>query len=204
MIFVWIVVGILGLLLCLFIMGWLNAIRASAARNRQLDKMVQPAVDAANKNLPDARELVAEFAKNPGTRNHLFSKLKTTGRTELFPNQYRTIEKIAESDLARWLMHPNELRAVPDEMELVRAISVQEEDKSGNVFLYRFRTNPPHRASDNDWMAGVAGPYWEDDDDPDFAIGTFSELTPYDKMTEQEHVDFLRQKLKSKGLVVPC
>lgn len=203
MIFVWIVIGVLGLLLSLFIMLWLNAIRASGVRNRQLDKMVQPAVDAAGKNLPAARELVAELAKHPGVRNHLFRKLKEIGSADIFPEHYRAIEKIAESDLARWLMHPNELRAVPDEMELVRAISVREEEKSGSVFLFRFRMNAPHWAAENGWMAGVAGPYWEGDDAPDFAVGTFSEFTPFDKMTEEQHVDFLREKLKSRGLVVP-
>jgi len=204
MIFVWIFVGVLGLLLCLFIVGWLNAIRASAVRNRKLDEMIRPALDAASKNLPTTRELVTELAKLPATRNHLFTKLKEIGRTDLFPEHFRTIVQIAESDLARWLMHPNELRAVPDEMELVRSISVQEEDKIGTVFLFRFRTNKPHWASKDGWMAGVAGPYWEGDDAPDFAAGTFSELTPFDKMTVEQHVDFLREKLQLKGLVVQC
>ena len=204
MTFTSILISALAVLLCLIIFGILNAHRGTATRNRQLEEIIQPAIDAVSKNLPSARELVANIASLAETRNLLFIRLKEIGKESIFPAAYRTIEKIAESDLAIWLMHPNELRAVPDEMECVRILSVQENEKSGKMLLFRFRTVKPHWASESGWMSGIAGPYWDGDRTSDFAEGTFSELTPFDKMTEDQHLEFLIGKLKNKGLVVRC
>jgi hypothetical protein len=200
---IWTVLGVLAVVLGLFILGWINAIRASAVRNRKLEEMVRPAIEAVLENRSSAREIIAQLAELPAARNHLFARLKEMGKADIFPLGCRSIEKVAESDLACWLMHPNELRAAPSEMELIRRIPVREKEKSGSVFLFRFRTDPSHWAAKRGWMAGVAGPYWNIDDSPDSAPGTFSELIPFDEMTEEQHVDFLREALKKKGLVVP-
>src|SRR5271157_4054689 len=77
------------------------------------------------------------------------------------------------------------------------------EGKSGSVFLFRFRAEPSNFASKRGWMAGVAGPYWDDDESPDFASGTFSELTPFDSLTVEQHVESLRRASEKKGLVMP-
>jgi hypothetical protein len=125
------------------------------------------------------------------------------GRTEVFPEEYRTIEKIAESDLVRWLMHPNELRSAPSEIELVRQIAVQQGEKVGRCFLFRFRTGPSHWTAERGWMAGIAGPFWDDDQEVAGGRETFSELTTYNAMTDEEHVEFLKAAVQRKGLVVP-
>jgi hypothetical protein len=203
MIFIWIALGILSVALGLFILGWINAIRASVVRDRELDKLIRPAIEAVRENRPFAQDRVTELAEVPATRNHLFTRLIEMGRADIFPTACRAVEKVAESDLARWLMHPNELGAAPSNMELIRGITVQEEEKRGTVFLFRFRTDPSHWASKSGWMAGVAGPYWDNGESPDPASGTFSELTPFDQLTVEQHVDFLREALKKKGLVVP-
>jgi hypothetical protein len=195
--------GVVAVVVILFILGWANAIRASVARDRKLDAMVQPALDAVLENRPEGRDMVMELARVPAVRNHLFARLRGDGKEDLFPADFRAIELVAESDLARWLMHQNELGAAPSEMELVRKIPIREQEKSGSVFLFRFRTGPSHWASKNGWMAGVAGPYWEYDEPPDFVSGTFSELTPFDQMTVEQHEDHLREVLHRKGLVVP-
>ena len=52
-------------------------------------------------------------------------------------------------------------------------------------------------------MAGVAGPYWDNEEPPDLVSGTFSELTPFDALTVEQHVASLREALNKKGLVVP-
>jgi hypothetical protein len=62
---------------------------------------------------------------------------------------------------------------------------------------------PAHWASKMGWMAGVAGPYWDNTELPEFASGTFSELAPFDRMTVEQHVDFLRAARMKKRLVVP-
>lgn len=200
---IWIVLGVLGVALSLFILGWMNAIRASLVRDRKLDELIRPAIEAVQEKRPFAQDRVKELAEAPATRNHLFARLTELGRADLFPSGCRSIEKVAESDLARWLMHPNELGAAPSSMELMRRIAVRGEEKGGTAFRFRFRTDPSHWAFSRGWMAGVAGPYWDDGEAPDSASGTFSELTPFDELTEEQHVDSLREALKKRGLVVP-
>lgn len=203
MIIIKVILWIIAILVALFILGWLNAIRASMSRNKKLDEKIKPAIQAIASNAPDAQSIILKFAEDPSTRNHLFKKLKELGKESLFPMAFRSEEKMAESDLVCWLLHPNELNAAPSEVQMVRSIAVQEGDRTGHVYLFRFLTQPPHWAAGKGWMAGVAGPYWENGEPTESASGTFSELMPFASMSEEEHVDYLRKALYKKGLVVP-
>jgi hypothetical protein len=202
MLLVYILLGVVGAALALFLLLWLNTVRATLKLDRQLDKEIAPAIRAARRGGPDAAAVLAEFAERLDTRNHLYAKLEKMGRADLFPAEYRSLDKIAASDLARWLLHPNELGAAPAETELVRELPVVEGPKIGSLFLFRFRTDPSHWAADRGWMAGVAGPYW-DGEAAVSAGGTFSELSPFDEMSEEQHVEFLREQVGRKGLVMP-
>jgi len=201
--FVWVVLGIVALAAILFGLGWWNAIRASAVRNRLLDEMIRPALDAVGAGSPSAVEMVAQVAAVAAPRNRLLARLTEMGKQDLFPAAWRSVEKVAESDLVCWLMHRNELGTPPSAVELVRIVPVRDAAKAGSVLLFRFRTSPTHWAAKRGWMAGVAGPYWDSDETPQHGAGTFSELTPFDAMTEEEHVGFLREALRKRGLVVP-
>lgn len=197
------VLWIVGALVGLFILLWMNAIRATISRTRRLNKQIGPVVTAVAEGHENASELVLACAKDPATRNHLYARLKDMGMAETFPGEYRTIEKIAESDLVRWLMHPNELQIAPGEIELLRQLDVTDEQKCGRCFLFRFRVEAPHWAADRGWMSGIAGPFWDGDPAPDAGRETFSELTSYDAMTDCEHVEFLKAAAKKRGLVMP-
>ncbi len=200
--FLWIVLGICALLFGLFIAGWINSILASVMRNYKLEKLISPAIEAVQGNLPSAKDLVMEFAEIPVTRNHLFSRLTEMGRADLFPALDREIDKIAESELACWLMHKNELGSAPAAIEFVRAMPISEPGRSGKIFLFRFRAPSLHWAEDRGWMAGIVGPYWDNAESVDSSSWAFSELTPFDQLTEDQHVDFLLKALKTPILVV--
>jgi hypothetical protein len=161
-------------------------------------------MDAVRENRPSAQDMVTELAEVPATRNYLFARLKEIGKADMFPAALRSLEKVAESDLARWLMHPNELGDAPAEMEMVRRLAVRGEGRSGSIFLFRFRAGPSNFAAGRGWMAGVAGPYWDGFESPDFASGSFSELARFDRLTVEQHVEFLRRASEKKGLVIPC
>lgn len=191
-IFLWIVGSLIGL----FVLLWMNVVRGRIARNRQLDEMIRHTLAAVDENREDSRELVIDSAKYPATRNHLFARLKERGKAELFPAEYRTLERIAESDLARWLMHPNELRSPPDQIELISHLDVVDGDKRGQCFLFRYRVGSLHWAAHHGWMVGMAGPFWEGDPEPDAGRCTFSDVAPYGGTTAAEHVEFLKDAIR--------
>ena len=203
MIIIKIILWVIAIGVIIFILGWINAIRASFTRDKKILKKIHPAIEAVNSGNPNAKKFISDLAKDPSTRNTLYRKLKEINKEDLFPKEYISIEKVAESDLVLWLLHPNELNASPSEIELVRGLNIKEDDKSGLIYLFKFRVESSHWAHDKGWMAGVAGPFWENEDifNPT-SIGTFSELTPFESMTEEEHVNFLKESLNKKGLVV--
>jgi hypothetical protein len=198
-----IILWIVGAFVGIFLLLWLNAIRGSVSIRLHLNKQIEPAIRAVCESDASASELIARFARNPATRNHLFSKLAEMGKAERFPGEFRSLEMIAESDMVRWLMHPNELRSPPDAIEFIRDVTVCKEGKRGRLFLFRFRTMPPHWTAERGWMAGLAGPFWEDEPEVDRGGMTFSELVSYTAMTDDEHVEFLRAATRRFGLVVP-
>lgn len=203
MIFIWIVVGLFALVVVLFLLMWMRAIRASGRRNEQLEKDLLPVIAALQENDSSAPQLVYDAAQNPTTRNFLYEKLQELGRVDIFPEEFRTNEKHAESDLVTWLMHPNELNAIPAEIHLAKRIAIEEGGRKGTVFLFRFLTDSSHDAWERGWMAGVSGVYWENSNLDDEVRGAFSEFIPFNQMTEEQHVEFLAASRNKKGLVVP-
>ena len=194
---------IIGVPVGLYTLLWIRAVRATLARNRRLDATIAPVVAAVAAGDPAATARVAACAKDPATRNDLYARLAEAGKTDLFPQEFRAIEKIAESDMVRWLMHPNELQTPPESIELLCQVEVTETGRHGRCFLFRFRVAAPHWAADRGWMSGIAGPFWDGDAQPGAGRRTFSELTPCDTMTSSEHVRFLQAAAKKWGLTVP-
>jgi hypothetical protein len=205
MLILYILLGLVGLAVLLVLLLWINAIWGSVRANVRIEAMVRPALDAVQADDPAANNLIQDLAQNPATRNKLFVGLKELGRESLFPPRFRSLEMIAESDLVAWLVHPNELKGIPSAIELVRDFSVTDGEQEGRTFLFKFRIDPPHWAADDGWMAGVAGPYFPSDinDAEPAAAMSFSELTPIDKMSEQEHLAHLNKAMRMPGWVVP-
>jgi hypothetical protein len=204
MVVVWIVVGLVGAVIALFVLLWFKAVSASARRDLQIEETIGPALEAASQGSPEAQELVTQLASQPVLRNELRCKLEEMGKADLFPEAMRSVEKMAESELARWLLHPNELGAAPAEIEVVRRFEVKDDDgREGSAYLIRFRAEAGHWAAENGWMAGVAGPYWEGDHHDGVARGTFSELTPFDALSEEQHIEALKKAIARLGWVVP-
>lgn len=144
--------------------------------------------------IPDSAE-VLRFAEDRRTRKVLFDTLTEAKRLDLFPSQYLTWEALAESDLALWLWHPNELGSPPDEIELMAKVPAPSPalPHPSEYFLFRFRTQPPHWAAKDGWMAGVAGPYMTAGDPSPHAGGTFSQFEPYDSRSPEEHVKIIHE-----------
>jgi hypothetical protein len=121
-------------------------------------------------------------------RIYLWEHLCELGMESLMPEQWATPEALAASELARWLSHPNELGAIPEEIEPMKAFPVDvEEGGREYVCLFRFREFPKPWEPGEGWMAGIAGPYRNGE-----CLGSpWSRLTRWDSMSPEEHFNEL-------------
>ena len=88
----------------------------------------------------------------------------------------------------------------PEEIELVQAVQFDTATDAGwaDYYLFRFRTDAPHWAARYDWLAGVAGPFLRKDQPTIQAQGdTFSAFTPWDRKSIAEHLDDVRELMKT-------
>lgn len=143
---------------------------------------------------------VEDVARHAEMRNDLFIALKQLGRTSLFPESFRTQKAFAESNMVNWLIFPTELNRVPDDIELMKVVTVDTGLPDGiyDYYLFRFRTKEPHWASKDSWMAGVSGPYLRKYQPTTDVLGdTFSSFTKWEAKTPDEHVgDILELRKK--------
>ena len=159
---------------------------------------IRPVVTDVQAGRTPRSERIDALAASPETRNMLFRALRDLNRANLFPTKYRTVAAIGESDLTMWLLHPNELGAIPDEIEAMKEIVREEDGKRYRFVVLRFRTKPPHWASKNGWMAGVAGPYWEGEEAIEPAPGVFSKFEAYESRPAETHFEEIEKLLLRK------
>lgn len=143
-------------------------------------------------------EDVLPFAQNLLTRYDTFLYLKEIGELNLFPADYLTLIKGAESSLAQWLEFPTELDASPDEIEYIKRVTI-DFDGRGNFIHYevfKYRVNPPHWAAEYVWILGVVGPFFDDSKPYDFPSATFSRVSStIDKVTPEEEVKWVHENI---------
>jgi len=143
---------------------------------------------------------VQDVARSAEMRNYLYNELTKLNQTSLYPEEFRTQEAFAESDMVNWLVYPTELAQVPDEIELMKVVSIDTETEDGIIdyYVFRFRTFPPHWASDDGWMAGISGPFLRKDAPSTDSYGeTFSTFEAWDSKTPEEHVGNIQEILES-------
>jgi hypothetical protein len=199
-----VVIGaVVALAVLVLVLLVLNFVRASRRQRGQREARLEPLVRSLSRGERPDPALVNELAAEPFTRRGLLDLLLAGKHADAFPPQYMTRALLAESDLAYWLAHGNELGEPPREFELVHSATVDADEPVGRVeyFLFRFRTRPPHWAADRGWMAGVAGPYRPGEEDPLTMGGTgaFSELEPFAARSRDDHVAQLHRSVAQRG-----
>jgi hypothetical protein len=148
---------------------------------------------------PVDKKHLGQIAGSAEMRRWLFIRLKELGKSSIYPEKFRTQAAFAEADMVNWLIYPTELDRAPDEIELMKIVSVDTGLKDGiyDYYLFRFRTKPPHWAAKDGWMAGVSGPYLRKDEPTTEALGeTFSTFAKWDTKTPDEHVGNIRELTK--------
>jgi len=186
-----VVAGVIVTIVVLVVGLFIAAIMGDRRRAKELLAEIMPVIQAIREGGPTPTEDIARLAERPDTRGGLYQALHELGRPVLFPEQYSELHQIAESHLVVWLLHPNELRSMPDEIELVKAIEREEGDppKKCRFFVFKFRTHPPHWAAKDGWMAGIAGPYWDGEEPLYSPPGVFSRLESFDSLPPEEHLE---------------
>ena len=144
---------------------------------------------------------VYPFAQNLLTRELTFQLLSEHNKTDLFPQEYYTIVKGAETNLANWLEFPTELDTCPDEIEHIKRITFDFDGQNNYVHyeVFKYRVNEPHWVAKNGWMLGVVGPYFDDSKPYDFAGATFSRTdSTLDKITPEEEAKWVHENISMK------
>lgn len=139
------------------------------------------------------------LAQNPSTRNILFGILEAYNKTDLFPQEYFTAEKGAESFLVNWLEFPTELNSSPDEIELFTKIILEEERKELEYFVFKYRNLPSPEASQAEvWMLGVSGPYEIHSHPFDIPLRVFSRFKELGTVPALEEARWVHEHISRK------
>jgi hypothetical protein len=101
-------------------------------------------------------ELVG-ICQEPSLRPAILHLLKDYHREHLFPADYMTVEKGAESYFVSWLEFPTELGTKPHHIEfLEKVILIERETIDYYVFKFMARSS---QWVTQQWMIGACGPY---------------------------------------------
>ncbi|PKB15217.1 hypothetical protein [Flavobacterium sp. 5] len=148
-----------------------------------------------------SKQTVKPYAENLLTRETTFKLLEEHNKINLFPEEYLTIIKGAESSLANWLEFPTELDACPDEIEHIKRVTFDFDGENNLVHyeVFKYNVNEPHWASKDGWCLGVVGPYFDDSKPYDFAQSTFSRVdSKFEKITAEEEAKWVHENISMR------
>jgi len=144
---------------------------------------------------------VYEYAKNIQTREMTYQLLHEHNMTEIFPQEYNSIIKAAESNLANWLEFPTELDACPDEIEHIKRVTFDFDGQNNFVHyeVFKYRVNEPHWAAKDGWILGVVGPYFDDSKPYDHPGATFSRVSSrLETITPDEEAKWVHEHISMR------
>ena len=144
------------------------------------------------------KEDVLVLAQNPATRHALFGLLDGFGRMDVFPQDFFTLEKSAESFLVNWLEFPTELNSAPDQIQFFTKVTIRENEEFLEYFVYKYKKNPPSPGLPHDWMLGVIGPFGPDSKPYDIPLRIFSRFNVLGTVSALEEVRWVHEHINRK------
>jgi hypothetical protein len=197
-----IIIGIVVLAIVGFVVYRLIKVkRQNRKLNEQRFERIKPLYDKLESGQSLTEADVLPFASNLLTRQMTFQLLNDQNRSELFPKEYFTLTKAAESNLANWLEFPTELDASPDEIEHIKRVTLDFDGQNNYVHyeVFKYRVNEPHWAAKDGWILGVVGPYFDDSNPYDFAQATFSRVSStLEKVTPDEEAKWVHENISMR------
>ena len=155
----------------------------------------EPVYNKLNAGTPLSTSEIDDLASNIETRADFYALLAEFNKESLFPREYYTFEKAAESVLTNWLLYPTELDTVPSKIEVVKKVSLVEHDTTFLYYVLQFKTEEPHWAAKDGWMIGVVGPYFKDSSPYDWTTDTFSKFSKASETTPEQEVEWIHENV---------
>ena len=139
-----------------------SVVRGARRRDARILAELAPLQDRLERKVALASDDVDSLARRPHLRGMLHQLLTAYGKADAFPGEFNTRLHHAETLLAYWMTHPNELQDPPETMERVDTISRRLGARDGEFLVFRYLMPPGHWAG-GDWLLGLAGPFFEGD-----------------------------------------
>lgn len=199
---VFIIIGLLVLVIAVFaIYRFITVKRQNNKLNKERFERVKELYEKLEKGEDLTEQNILPYAENILTRQTAFQLLDEHNKTNLFPKEYYSLIKGAESSLANWLEFPTELDACPDEIEHIKRVTFDFDGENNFVHyeVFKYCVYEPHWASKDGWSLGVVGPYFDDSKPYDFAQATFSRIDrKFDKVTADEEAKWVHENISMR------
>jgi hypothetical protein len=143
-------------------------------------------------------EDLESLAENPSTRHALFGILETFGKAGLFPQEYYTMEKSAESFMVNWLEFPTELNGTPDQIEIFTKVTLTEDHENLEYFVFKYKKQPPPPGLSKGWMLGVTGPFGSESKPYQIPLRVFSRFNELGTVSAIEEVRWVHGHISRK------
>lgn len=196
------VIGAVVLLIIIVIVwGRMSVSRGLNQRDERILKLLDPIGLKLDEGQPVTLEEVRKLAHHPEVRYILFKALRDMQRPDLLPTEFNSAICQAESALAYWLMHPNEMKDPPARIEFVETVTRTLAGKTEEFHVFRYRMPDGHWAA-NAWLLGFAGPMPAEEESYFTLPGAFSRGDEEDKVAPAEIVDWYIDMLRKKGVNV--
>jgi hypothetical protein len=178
----------------LFLRNWYVQIKLkqlSSIKYNALKALIQKLDSGA----PISDEELVAIAQMPSLRLVLYEVLGAYERTELFPKEFYTEEKGAQSHLVNWLEFPTELGRPPDEILFLENVTLPLPLQM-HYYVFKFRASAPRWADKLGWMLGVCGPYDDHNLPFDVPRKIFSRFNPVDLIKPEVEVQWVHEQMK--------
>ncbi len=156
-------------------------------------EIIKPLMQKLNSKEEVSESDVLILAKDPSLRNAVFRALEACDRQNLFPSEYSSHEKAAESFLVNWLEFPTELGAAPDEIEFLEKITLTESEQL-DYYVFKYRTKARYN-----WMIGVSGPYPTEYEMYEAPLRVFSRFKIVGSITPALEVKWVHENINPNG-----
>ena len=173
--------------------------RQSTIRINNKLKLFQPLIGKLSKKEKIESADLTRLAGNPSTRHALFGILEGYGQADMFPSEYYTIEKAAESFLVTWLEFPTELNATAEKIELVTSITIVEPTETVDYLVFKYKKFSNPEKSEEAWMLGVAGPYTSASRPYDVPLRIFSRFNAAGTVSPLDEVRWVHENIGRKA-----